>query len=173
MPRRRLSNSAPAAEAIEPGNIAKADEGLSRSGSLITEAQAAAQPSRQHYFRAVALLEEAVRQEDWVEGCHRALTDRRTELNQLKSSLPQRCTKVVQRIETLGRTLHKQATDRVRANEQCREAGRLVEVAQRGLAMDRPDLLRTGKVLDGFLQPPRFPFCPPPSPPLPPPRTLS
>ena len=129
-------------------NIAKADEGLSRSGSLITEAQAAAQPSRQHYFRAVALLEEAVRQEDWVEGCHRALTDRRTELNQLKSSLPQRCTKVVQRIETLGRTLHKQATDRVRANEQCREAGRLVEVAQRGLGMDRPDLLRTGKVLD-------------------------
>ena len=48
-------------------NVAKADEGLARVRTLLAETQVAADHSRQHYFRAVALVEEAVRQEDWIE----------------------------------------------------------------------------------------------------------
>jgi len=55
---------------------------------------------------------------------------------------------VGQRIGTLARRLESQATDRVRANEQCREADRLVEVAKRGLAVQRPDLPKAGQVID-------------------------
>jgi len=129
-------------------NAVKADEGLTRARAMIAEAQAAAQPQRQEYFRALALVEEAIRQEDWVESCHSSVADRRAELDGLRSSLPQKCSQVGQRVAGLGRRLESQRTDRVRANEQCREAGRLVEVAQRGLAAERPDLPRTGQVID-------------------------
>ena len=143
------------AEAYAPGswsdvadNPVKADEGLSRARAMIAEAQDAARPERQHYFRAMALVEEAVRQEDWVDGCQTAVGERRGELDALRASLPNRCTDVGQRIGTLARRLESQATDRVRANEQCREADRLVEVAKRGLAVQRPDLPKAGQVID-------------------------
>jgi len=129
-------------------NAVKADEGLARARAMIAEAQAAAQPQRQDYFRALALVEEAIRQEDWVESCHSSVADRRAELDGLRTSLPQKWSQVGQRVAGLGRRLESQRTDRVRANEQCREAGRLVEVAQRGLAAERPDLPRTGQVID-------------------------
>jgi hypothetical protein len=115
---------------------------------MIAEAQDAARPERQHFFRALALVEEAVRQEDWVEKCHTAVGERRGELDALRSSLPQRCTQVGQRVGTLVRRLESQRTDRVRANEQCREADRLIEVATRGLAVQRPDLPKAGQVID-------------------------
>jgi hypothetical protein len=143
------------AEAYAPGswsdvadNPVKADEGLSRARAMIAEAQDAARPERQHYFRAMALVEEAVRQEDWVDRCQTAVGERRGELDALRASLPNRCTDVGQRIGTLARRLEHQATDRVRANEQCREADRLVEVAKRGLAVQRPDLPKAGQVID-------------------------
>ena len=129
-------------------NLAKADEGLSRARAMIAEAQAAAQPHRQDYFRALALVEEAARQQEWVESCHTAVTDRRAALDGLRVSLPQKCTQVGARVGTLARRLDSQSTDRVRANEQCREAGRLVQVATRGLALERPDLPKTGQVID-------------------------
>ena len=72
-------------------NVAKADEGMVRIKTMIAESQAAAEPSRQHYFRALALLEEAVRQEEWVEGCQAAVTDRRAELDGLGASVAKRC----------------------------------------------------------------------------------
>ena len=129
-------------------NLVKADEGLSRARAMIAEAQDAARPDRQHFFRALALVEEALRQEDWVEQCHAAVAERRGELDALRSSLPQRCTQVGQRVGALVRRLEGQRTDRVRANEQCREADRLVEVATRGLAVQRPDLPKAGQVID-------------------------
>ena len=129
-------------------NPVKADEGLSRARAMIAEAQDAARPDRQHYFRAMALVEEAVRQEDWVERCQTAVDQRRGELEALRASLPQRCTGVGQRVGTLVRRLDSQATDRVRANEQCQLADRLIEVARRGLAVQRPDLPKAGQVID-------------------------
>jgi hypothetical protein len=130
------------------GNIDKADEGVQRVKPLVAEAQAAADPSRQHYFRAVALVEEAVRQEDWAENCYQASIDRRTELDQLRASLPPRRDSLQKRVADLERQLARQRTDRVRANERCREAGRLVEVADHGLAMSLPDLRQVAQVLD-------------------------
>ena len=129
-------------------NVAKADEGIERVRTLIAEAQAAADRKQQHYFRAVALVEEAVRQEDWIEGCYGAITDRRAELDQLRASLPQKRDTVRQRVIALSQQLERQRTDRVRANERCREAGRLVEVAGRGLGVDLPDLPEVGQLLD-------------------------
>ena len=52
-------------------NVAKADEGLARVRTLLAETQVASDHSRQHSFRALALVEEAVRQEDWIEGLYR------------------------------------------------------------------------------------------------------
>ena len=129
-------------------NAVKADEGLSRARAMVAEAREASRPERQEYFRALALVEEAIRQEDWVERCLAAVTDRRAELDGLRAALPGKCADVGRRIGTLERRLQAQRTDRVRANEQCREAGRLVQVAERALAVDRPDLPRTGQVID-------------------------
>jgi hypothetical protein len=129
-------------------NVAKADEGLGRVHALIEEARAAAEPSRQHYFRAVALLEEAVRQEDWVEGCQGAITDRRDELDELRASLPPRRDKVRLRLNALEQRLHRQRTDRIRANERCREAGRILEVADGGMTAGRPDLRQVKQLVE-------------------------
>jgi ribosomal protein S14 len=52
------------------------------------------------------------------------------------------------RVADLERQLAHQRTDRVRANERCREAGRLVAAADHGLAMARPDLRQVAQVLD-------------------------
>jgi len=129
-------------------NPVKADEGIDRIRRMIAEAQAAAERSRQHYFKALALLEEVVRQEAWVEGCQAAVTDRRQELDGLRAALPQRAATSAEKIAAIEARLERQRTDRVRANEHCREAGRLVQVAERGLAITRPDLLQTARVID-------------------------
>ena len=129
-------------------NLVKADEGLSRARAMAAEARAASQPDRQEYFRAVALVEEAMRQEEWVERCLSSVTERREELDALRASLPGKCADVGRRVGALERRLQSQRTDRVRANEQCREAGRLVQVAEQALGVERPDLPRTGQVID-------------------------
>ena len=129
-------------------NVSKADEGLARVRTLLAETQVAADHSRQHYFRAVALVEEAVRQEDWIEGLYAAITDRRAELDELRASLPKRHDTVRGRVTNLMQGLERQRTDRVRANERAREAGRLLEVAEEGFQVQRPDLRRVGQVLE-------------------------
>jgi len=129
-------------------NVAKADEGLVRIRRMIAEAQEEAAPARQHYFKALALLEETVRQEAWVENCQVAVTDRRQELDGLRAALPQRAVISGRRIAALEQQFERQRTDRVRANEQCREAGRLVQLAERGMAVERPDLLQSARVID-------------------------
>jgi hypothetical protein len=129
-------------------NVSRADEGVARVKALVAEAQAAAEAGRQHYFRAVALAEEAERQLDWAEGCYQAAIERMTELDQLRASLPGRRNTVQARVADLERQLARQRTDRVRANERCREAGRLIEAADHGLGMARPDLRHVTQVLD-------------------------
>jgi hypothetical protein len=129
-------------------NVVKADEGLARVRTLLAEAQVAADHARQHYFRAVALVEEAVRQEDWIEGLYAAIHDRRAELDELRASLPKRHDTVRDRVTNLVHGLERQKTDRVRANERAREAGRLLEAAERGFQARRPDLRQVGQVLE-------------------------
>ena len=129
-------------------NMAKADEGIDHAATLIAAAREALAPERQEYFRAVALLEETVRQEDWIEGCQAAIGDRRAELDELQAALPSRRDTVHERIVSLERRLQRQQTDRARANERCREAGRLVEVAGAGLGAQRPDLRQVAQVID-------------------------
>ena len=129
-------------------NAAKADDALARVRTLLLEARAAAEPSRQEYFRAVALLEETGRQEDWIEGCQEGVKDRRAELDQLRAQLPPRRDAVATRVAGLDRRLQRQRTDRARANERCREAGRMLEVADGRLAVDRPDLLQAAQLVE-------------------------
>ena len=129
-------------------NVAKADEGLARVRTLLAETQVASDHSRQHSFRALALVEEAVRQEDWIEGLYAAITDRRAELDELRASLPKRHDTVRGRVSNLLQGLERQRTDRVRANERAREAGRLLESAEQGFQVQRPDLRRVGQVLE-------------------------
>ena len=129
-------------------NGAKADAGLARAQSMVAEVRAAADPSRQHFFRALALLEEALRQEDWVDGCQAAIMERQSELDGLRASLPNRCQTVAARVQSLEARLERQRTDRVRANEHCREAGRLAEFAKQGAGVQRPDLLQASRVLE-------------------------
>ena len=129
-------------------NVSKADEGLARVRTLLAETQVAADRARQHYFRAVALLEETARQEDWIEGLYGAIADRRAELDELQASLPKRRETVRSRVSELSQGLERQRTDRVRANERCREAGRLLEAAEQGLQIQRPDLRQVRQVLE-------------------------
>jgi len=129
-------------------NVAKADEALSRARALVGEARVAAEPGRQHFFRAVALFEEAARQVDWAFGCLSAIGERQREIATLAEVLPGRIADSGERFAGLSERLDRQRTDRARANEQCREAGRLVEVAQRSVRVDRPDFPRTAQVVD-------------------------
>jgi ABC-type transporter Mla subunit MlaD len=129
-------------------NVGRADEGLARVEQLINEARLALEPSRQEYFRGVALLEEAVRQEDWIEGCHTAVTDRRAELDELRASVPARRDRTGDRVAALERRLHRQQTDRARANERCREASRLLDGAGTALAVARPDLRQAAQLVE-------------------------
>jgi len=129
-------------------NVAKADEGLARVRTLLAETQVAADRSRQHSFRALALVEEAMRQLDWTEGLYAAITDRRAELDGLRASLPDRHSTVRARVGNLVQGLERQRTDRVRANERAREAGRLLEAAEQGFQLQRPDLRQVGQVLE-------------------------
>lgn len=139
---------APASWSDVADNAAKADEGLSRARAMIAEAQVAARPERQEFFRALALVEEAVRQLEWVDRCHASVAERQADLDGLRASLPEKWSRVGQRVGSLGRRLKAQATDRVRANEQWREADRLVAVAEKSLAVERPDLPKSGQVID-------------------------
>jgi len=129
-------------------NVARADDGLGRVRTLLEEARASAAPDVQHYFRAVALLEETVRQEDWVEGCLAAITDRLAELEELRGVLPGKRDKAAQRIATLEQQLRRQRTDRVSANERCREAARIIEVADGTMRMARPDLRQSAQLIE-------------------------
>ncbi|MFM1902867.1 MAG: Chromosome partition protein Smc [Planctomycetota bacterium] len=120
-------------------NLAKAEEGLVRARTLLLEGQAAADATRQHYFRAVAVLEEAARQEDWAATCLAGITDRREELDDLRASLPGAFAAARDRVETLARRLERQRTDRPRAHERLREAERLLELAASLLREAQPD----------------------------------
>lgn len=129
-------------------NVPRADDGLARVRPLVDEARAALAPDRQHYLRAVALLDEAVRQLDWAEGCLEAIVDRKAELDGLRGSLPQRRDRAAERIVALARRLQAQRTDRARANERCREAERILEVAGAGLATSCPDLRQVAQLIE-------------------------
>jgi hypothetical protein len=129
-------------------NISRADEGVARVRTLVAEAEATGDARRQHYFRGVALAEEAVRQLDWAEDCYQGAIARSTGLDELRASLPGRRDTVHAQQIALARQLAQQQTDRVRANERCREAGRLIETADHGLATVRPDLRQVTQVLD-------------------------
>jgi hypothetical protein len=129
-------------------NVSRADDGLMRVKTLIDEARAALAPDRQHELRGVALLEEVVRQEDWVEACLVAVTDRLAELDGLRSALPGRRDRTAARVTALGQRLLRQRTDRVRANERCREAGRIIEVADGNLSAARPDPRQAARLIE-------------------------
>lgn len=141
-------SSAEACWADVAANVARIDEGLERSRTLLAEARAAAAPDRQHYFRAVALAEEVGRQEEWVAGCQDALAERRARLDGLREALPGRHAAARSRVVELARRLDVQRTDRPRANERCREAGRLLEAAAATLADPRPDLLEAARLVE-------------------------
>ncbi len=128
-------------------NVARADDGLYRVRALIDEAREAMVPQRQHHLRAVAVLEETVRQEDWVEGCLAAIIDRLAELDELQGALPGQRDTAVRRVATLEQRLRAQRTDRVRANERCREAVRIIEVVDAGLRASRPDPRQTSQLV--------------------------
>jgi len=118
---------------------AAAGEAAKRARMLIDEARADADAGRQYYFRAVAALEEAQRQADWAADCLGTVSARRREMEALSSAAPGLRRQVVGRIDALATLLAARLTDRVRANERCREAQRLVEAADRLAADRRPD----------------------------------
>ncbi|MFM7108057.1 MAG: hypothetical protein ACKOZU_05580 [Planctomycetaceae bacterium] len=129
-------------------NVERIGEGLERSRALVVEAHEAAEPTRQHYLRAVALAEEADRQENWVAGCQEALAERRARLDGLRESLPGRRAAAQARVAELARQLDSQRTDRARANERCREAARILGAADGALAAPRPDLLEAERLVE-------------------------
>ena len=129
-------------------NIGKADAGLARVGELILAAQAASNLAEQHYLRAVAIVEETMRQEDWIAACCAAIADRQAQLDRLKISLPQRSNAVRNRVAKITEQFKQQRTDRVRANERSQEAVRLLELAEQGLRLPLPDLLHVMQSLE-------------------------
>jgi hypothetical protein len=120
-------------------NMAKADDGLRHARQLLDEASAAGAVETQHYFRAVAALEESERQAAWSESLLAAITERRHELDTLAASLPARLRTSHDAVATLAGDLNRQQSDRPRAHERCREARRLLEVATELLQAAKPD----------------------------------
>jgi len=129
-------------------NPDRAEQGLARARELLAAARAAAAPDRQHYFHAVALAEEAVRQEEWSDACLAAVEDRRRELDGLRDSLPGRTEGVARKAADLLSSLARQRTDRVRANEHAREAEHLVRTAAERFTRQRPDLREVSAMVD-------------------------
>jgi len=121
------------------GNPARAAEAVRRAAALLDEGRAAADSQRQHFFRAVAALEEAERQADWAATCLAAISGRSRELEELAAALPAQRERVSRRVAELAASLARQRTDRIRANERCREAGRILEAAAGLAAADRLD----------------------------------
>ncbi len=128
-------------------NLAKAEEGLGRARTLLLEGQEAADVTRQHFFRAVAVLEEAIRQEDWAASCLTGITERRRELDDLYQALPAAFATARDHTQSLGQRLQRQRTDRPRAHERLREADRLLEVAEQLLRETQPDPRKTTQVV--------------------------
>lgn len=120
-------------------NAAKADEGIDRGHRLVDEARAAADPARQHFFRAVVELEEADRQAAWALSCLTAIGNRRRELDSLASGLGSRLEASREATRALALLLERQQTDRPRAHERFREAERLIERASDLLRVPRHD----------------------------------
>ena len=129
-------------------NVARADDGLQRVRTLLDEAQAAIAPGLQHDLRGAALLEETVRQLDWVEACLAAVIDRLAELDELRAALPGRHDAATRRVAALEQRLGRQRTDRVRANERCREAARILGVADGVLRGPRPDPTQSSRLIE-------------------------
>lgn len=129
-------------------NAAKAHEGTDHGRRLVEEAHAAADPARQHFFRAVAALEEAERQATWAAACVAAIHDRRAELDGLARELPERLQASRNAARALAVTLERQRTDRPRAHERFREAERLVERASDLLRVSQPDPREIDRIID-------------------------
>jgi len=145
---RLAAEYAPASWSDVADNLTRADDALVRVATLIDQARAALAPERQHYLRAVAILEEAERQEAWVDGCLSAITDRLAELDGLRGALPGRRDRAVERVQRLEHRLQRQRTDRVSANERCREAARIIEVADQGMRTERPDPRQASRLIE-------------------------
>jgi uncharacterized membrane protein YgcG len=120
-------------------NPAEAARSLDRGRTLLTEGIAEGAADRQHFFRAVATLEEAQRQAEWAAACLEAVADRRRELDTLWNTAPESRERAGRLVAALAATLARQRTDRARANERCREAQRLLETAGRVAEAARPD----------------------------------
>jgi hypothetical protein len=129
-------------------NLEKAEEGRSRVARLLDTTEQAIRPDVQHPFRGLAALEEAVRQQEWVEGCLAAIEDRRRELDATAASLPSRVERAATRTAEVIGILARQKTDRVRANEHASEAQGLLKAVADGLAAGRPDPRRLAGLLD-------------------------
>lgn len=129
-------------------NAAKADEGIDRGRRLLEEARTAADPARQHFFRAVAALEEAERQATWAAACLIAIHERREELDGLARGLRERLDASHHATRALATTLERQRTDRPRAHERFREAERLVERASDLLRAGQPDPREIDRMID-------------------------
>jgi len=121
------------------GNPRQAEEAARRAATLVAEGRAEADSARQYYFRAVADLEEAERQAAWAASCLEAISARRQELDELVTTLPELRQRAAGRIAELAALLARQRTDRVRANERCREAERILEAAGGLASQRRPD----------------------------------
>jgi len=129
-------------------NLEKAEEGRSRVSRLLETTAETIRPELQHFFRGLAALEEAVRQQEWVEGCLSAVVDRRRELDATAASIPQAIERVATRTAEVVGALSRQKTDRVRANEHAVEAQTLLKAAADGLAAPRPDPRGLSGLLD-------------------------
>ncbi len=129
-------------------NLLEADEALTHARQLLGEATVAAAPETQHYFRAVAELEEAERQAAWSESLVAAVAERRQDLDRLAASLPARLQASRTATGALAIALDRQRTDRARAAERRREAERLVEVASDLMREPRPDPRQIARVID-------------------------
>lgn len=141
---------APSAWSDVADNLAKADEGLAHAKQLLEDASAAAALDTQHYFRAVAELEECERQAAWSESLVTAITERRAELDNLAASLPSRIRTSTDKTAALAIALDRQRTDRARANERCREAERLLEMAGDLMHAPKPDLRQINRVFEAI-----------------------
>jgi len=145
---RLASHHGPSAWSDVAENLMRADDASTRVVTLLDEARRALAPEIQHDLRAVATLEEAARQEAWMEACLAAIVDRVNELDALKAALPGRQEATARRVVSLQQRLTNERTDRISANERCREAARLLESAGSSLGGPRPDLRQVSALVD-------------------------
>jgi hypothetical protein len=128
-------------------HVSRARSLFDQTEAALDEAASLAAPGVQHYLRAAGLVEQCEKERQEAHSLLSAVERRLTELVEIRRKRRDELAELRRRVDRLADTLHRSAADRVRANERCREADRLVRDALDQAEQPRADWPRIETLL--------------------------